>query len=344
MLSSLEPLSPGRARHRTWLIGLVVVGAVIGHARCGDSIRRLLRLPTSGVVAPRSAGARVATWNLRNFPFRSERGRPDEGPHDLERMRATLRALDADVIAVQEVLDDDALRTLAAGRTVLLSRAGGRGHQRVGLLLNPDRVELLDGPREHDSITAGGRVRPALSAYVRVGDLDFHVVVVHLKASPHGYELRTQQWATLVEIVEQLRQDPGPGAGDRDVVILGDFNTTGPPGRDAVGAREQLELAALDRALTGAGLRRLDNRTGCSAYWEGSRRDAWKEPSWLDQIVVPAEWLPSGTGGGTRAARSVGHCARHECAPLRSSSAYPEADFATMSDHCPVLADLHASG
>ncbi len=321
-----------------------VVIAVIVYSRWRSRVCELLelQLPSASSVAPRPEGSlRVATWNLRNFPFTAARAREGEGPHDLERMRDILESLDADVIAVQEVHEAEALTQLAEGYRVLLSDGGGRNHQRLGLLLNPARVQVIGEPREHDSITLGGRVRPALSVLLRARTgLELFVIVVHLKARPQGLARRREQWAALAEIIAQLQieraadADADADARDPSVVVLGDFNTTGSAETGGV----EREFAALDRALAGVELRRLDAVEGCSAYWEGSRRDAWKEPSWLDQIVVSKSLL--NLGPGEPKARVAAHCARHRCAPFRSTASYPDPDFVATSDHCPLWADL----
>jgi hypothetical protein len=76
---------------------------------------------------------------------------------------------------------------------------------------------------------------------------------------------------------------------------------------------------------------------GCSTYWDGPRRDAWQEPSLLDLIWVGG--LAEALVAEPRAI-ALGHCARHHCAAFRSTEAYPEPDFVSMSDHCPVALDL----
>ena len=85
------------------------------------------------------------------------------------------------------------------------------------------------------------------------------------------------------------------------------------------------------------GLLRLAPDAPCSAYWDGSRRDAWYEPSLLDLVWVADldEGLSSTTG-----VRPLHHCARHHCQPFRSTPGHPEPDYADLSDHCPVMLDL----
>lgn len=279
-------------------------------------------VPTGGAPA-KGERLRVVTWNLRNFP---------DPQQDLARLRERLTALDADLLALQEIHDPAALQALLPGWDLRLSQRGGRGHQRLGIAFDPGVFELVAPAREHPELSQEGHVRPGLSAYLRAraGGFDFHVLVVHLKAKADGYGLRRRQWPALAELARDLlRRDP-------DLVVLGDFNATGPAG----GAPAD-ELAELERMLGPLGLRRVPPEEPCSAYWDGARRDAWQEPSLLDLVWVAG--MADALGPADRA-RSLHHCARHACRAFRSTDAYPEPDFADLSDHCPVAVDLAQGG
>jgi endonuclease/exonuclease/phosphatase family metal-dependent hydrolase len=305
-------------RFRRRLIGLLLIAAaVLAFHWWGDDVRRLAGLG-SGAAPAKGASLRIATWNLHNFPA------DDQDP---ERMRRALAALEADVLAVQEIHDPEALARLLPDHQILLSEGGGRGGQRLGFAIDPRTIEVVDGPIEHAQASLRGRVRPALEATLRRrdGGPDFRVVVVHLKAMADGLELRREQWRILAEIA-------GPRKGETDLVVLGDFNSTGPAG----GTPEE-ELRELDAALHGTGLRRVPNEFGCSAYWDGSHRDSWKEASQLDLVFV-ADLRE--TDAAAAMARPLAHCGRHRCRPFRSSDAYPDLDFERTSDHCPLVLDL----
>jgi len=310
------------ARSRKLWRGLVLVGAVVvGH--------RLWLTQAPGCGAQGGPDTRddrlaVVSWNLHNFA--------EDGEHDLPRMRARIEASAPHVLAVQEVRDPAALAALLPDRRVLVSAHGGSHGQALGLAID-DRVDIVGGLVEHRALELGGRVRPAVSAYLRVpqAQLDLHVVVVHLKAMPEGHALRRLQWAMLAEVIARLPL-VGAGAGDDDVLVIGDFNTTGPEGGDA--ADERAELAAV---LGAVGLRALDLAGGCSAYWDGERRDAWLEPSLLDLAFVGG---PAFADAEQVVATPLGACAKEGCAPLRSTQAYPAAEIVGMSDHCPVLVEI----
>jgi endonuclease/exonuclease/phosphatase family metal-dependent hydrolase len=260
---------------------------------------------------------RIATWNLRNFGAKHQK-------HDLERLRAQLDTLDADVIAVQEIVDPEALRRVRPDWELTLSRGGGRGGQHLGLWADPARARVVEG-RDEARISLGGTVRPAFVA--RVADThdasrDLGVIVVHLKARPEGADARRRQWPSLVELVGELAR------ADSEVVVLGDFNVTGGDDRDAAA-----ELVDLEKTLSRADLHRVPVRGGCSAYWQGRKRDQWLEPSLLDLVWVRGVTTPGPAHPGA-------HCGAHTCQTFRSSRAYPDLDYRGISDHCPVVVDL----
>ncbi|MBX7083256.1 MAG: endonuclease/exonuclease/phosphatase family protein [Nannocystaceae bacterium] len=289
---------------RRWLAPAVVAAAVLVHAvatgvRCGDE--------------GRDDRVRVLSWNLHNF-------RADD--HDQDAIAAAIAQARADVVVLQEVLEPDALAAVLPGAQVLVSRGGGSGRQHLAIALAPG-VELVSGPHEHAALELGGRVRPALSVRVRVRDETLQVIAVHLKATPEGLARRRVQWAALAHTVASVRS---PALPHEAMIVIGDFNATGD---DALPAAD--ERAALAAVLAPLQLRPLLPTQGCSAYWDGVRRDAWLEPTLLDLAFV-AGWSDAAVS-----LTAHGACARHACAPLRSTDAYPDADLAGTSDHCPIL-------
>lgn len=309
-----------RQRLTRWKAPLLVAAGVLAHAGLRQP---LSRCDPSTVPAARDEGLRVVVWNLRNFP----------GDHDLPRIRARLEQLDPQVLALQEVLDPAALVELRPGFRWQASAFGGRNGQRLVIGWDPEAVALTD-VREHDELTMGGRVRPAFSGYVRAhgSGPDFHLVLVHLKATRNGHDVRRQQWPRLADVVRS-RVEQG-GSADDDVIVVGDFNVAGGPGCSSAA-----ELERLATALAPADLRLWETVGDCTAYWDGRRRDAWWEPSRLD--LVWSRGLAEVPESGRRAWPGA-HCAQHACEPFSASEHHPEPDMHGISDHCPIVIDLPA--
>jgi len=262
------------------------------------------------------SGIRVMTWNLRNFPF---------DHHDIGWIERQVVKLTPDVIAFEEIVDGGALAPVVPGFSVLISTAGGQRDQHLAIAFDPRRIELVKGPDEDARISLEGRARPAFSARFREldGGAFFTLIAVHLKATPSGFDLRQGQWLTLAELVQERLSDP--------VIVLGDFNSTGPRGGD-----HGDERAMLERLFAPLDVHVLDTIGGCTAYWQGVTYDAWLEPSILDLVLLGPGWGDS----TSLKASPMSHCAAHRCRPFRSTDAYPEHSWARVSDHCPVVVDL----
>ncbi|MCX4244941.1 endonuclease/exonuclease/phosphatase family protein [Paraliomyxa miuraensis] len=266
---------------------------------------------------PDPRALRVVVWNLRNFP----------GGHDRPHLRDRLEQLDPSVLALQEVLDPSALPELLPGFRWHASAAGGRNGQHLVIGWDPERVDV-EQLIEHEALAMGGRVRPALSGHVEPhgSGADFHLVVVHLKATRSGHAVRREQWPRLASVVEDRVRTDG------DVLVVGDFNVAGGPQHSA-----DDELDALRHALAPTGLHLWETTGGCTAYWDGSRRDRWWEPSRLDLVwSAGLAHLPE----QRHRAWSGAHCAHHACAPFSASEHHPDPDLHGISDHCPIVIDL----
>jgi endonuclease/exonuclease/phosphatase family metal-dependent hydrolase len=332
---------------------LTIVVAILVTAAASLFLRSTMRcagFPGPGVVSddlpaagPQPGTLRIVTWNVRNFPL-------DERPQDTDLgysrrtnicdLEDVLGGLDADLLALQEVNDTrrfpPILKRAVGDRQmgVRFSAGGGRFGQHLALAWDVDALELTEEPLDVAGSVLDEGMRPAFTAYFRSRrnpDLDFTVVVVHHESGPQNFGDRRRQNRKLAEWITQRVAD----VDDPDVIVLGDFNTSGSPGGGIKG-----ELQSADTILARAGLRRLPNTTGCSSYWEGGgERDGVQRSSLLDHVflagfsadepVVPVRaWL---------------HCARHECADLVSRAGSEDGTFWDVSDHCPLTFELRDS-
>ena len=136
--------------------------------------------------------------------------------------------------------------------------------------------------------------------------------------------MRHEQWEAIVRIVNKEAQ------ADLPLVLLGDFNATGSTQESA-----QAERTAASKQFSKVGLVALPNREGCSAYWQGRKRDAWLEASLLDLV-----WT---RGFEPAQVWAAAQCGVHRCERFRSTPAHPDLDYTRVSDHCPIVMDLSLS-
>jgi endonuclease/exonuclease/phosphatase family metal-dependent hydrolase len=246
------------------------------------------------MVPANPAVLRVGTWNIRWFP----RGCPSneacpEQATDVPWLACTVAWMNVDVLALQEILaTPDAEFSLNALRSELnrltggswqvdLQACGGPSAQHVGFLWNGARVALLqltdawelNGAATGPAASAcAGNLRPGRYALAKtpVG-VDFHIVSVHLDSgrTSRDYDHRRQAAQRIDEIaigntsILQL---------DRDVLVLGDYNTMGR--EDAPPVSAQQEMAIFDGELA-PGFRRLPITPACTEYFQGKAGCGW---------------------------------------------------------------------
>jgi endonuclease/exonuclease/phosphatase family metal-dependent hydrolase len=179
-------------------------------------------LPAAADPIPRRPGTwRVATWNLWGHFGDEPEGR-------LQRIEATLRGLDADVVALQEVYSDQA----AGDDAVRLGE--GLGYHLVRLLPDPDRATAMIGNAllsRWPVVEQGGQPLPnllgtpghrqGLWAVLAAPFGRLPVIATHLAYRFDESAVRQQQVRALLALADRLRSDK---AGDPPVILCGDLN------------------------------------------------------------------------------------------------------------------------
>jgi endonuclease/exonuclease/phosphatase family metal-dependent hydrolase len=344
---------PAMAYRSKFLVVSVVI-AVLSIAALSLVLRDRLRCagfagpnvdPAELPAAPPGDGnLRIVSWNVRNFPLDERPQDPDLGYSrrtnicDLE---VVLSGLDADVLGLQEVNDTrrfpPILRRACGERkmAVRFSTGGGRHGQHLAIAWDDAVLELTREPVDVTTMVFEPGMRPGFAASLRSrrpDGLDFTIVVVHNEAGPSNFADRRRQNRALAEWIARWFEE----IGDPDVIVLGDFNTTGSPRGGVPG-----ELQSLDTILGGAGLHRLANMTGCSSYWEGiGERDGVQQASLLDHVFL------GGISSGSVAdpVRAWLHCARRQCSDLISRPGEEDGTFWDVSDHCPLTFEIRDDG
>ena len=160
----------------------------------------------------------MATWNINGLvPITREKA---------ERIARAIADLDADVVASSKVNPDSILNIIVA---ILYSRGleyeavilDQTASQNVAILHKRD-VAVTDAQLIPGSDDGNRFLRKALAANVRVGEFDFILITVHLKADrrPNDRVIRDRQVAAIAAFIA-LDATTGP---EQDVVMLGDFN------------------------------------------------------------------------------------------------------------------------
>jgi endonuclease/exonuclease/phosphatase family metal-dependent hydrolase len=269
----------------------------------------------------------ITTWNIQNFT-RSDTVYSDK----LALLTSTLRSLGADVVALQEVLNPDALGDLADGLGFqsVAAEPDGRGI-RVAFLCRKAPVQT---PRQIDQwrlppdtpvrrLDSEGRVtvdarfpRPALQITVDHNGAEIDIITAHLKSklltfggnfstsdeqlrahtAYFSLERRAAEATTLREHVSDLL------ATGRQVIVLGDMNdgpeaaTTqilyGPPGSQPRGPDDAQRAAGAFQRADANDPRRLFNVTKLVPEAQRWSRRHNGQNELLDHILASQGLMP----------------------------------------------------
>ncbi|MBD63570.1 MAG: hypothetical protein CME62_00045 [Halobacteriovoraceae bacterium] len=272
----------------------------------------------------------IVTYNIRNFDSKGDQT-------NKAALSKILSDLNFDILQVEEIVNTHSFRNYInsefPGYNVVLSKCGGGGQQKIGFVYNPAKVVLhkyYEDKRVSDpGVVIGdfgcGRLRPALVGMFeeRKTAKKFVVIGVHLKAggSERSFQKRFKQYEILGQMLDELKL-----ANHHDIIVLGDFNTTGfnIRNRDYVKFTEMLGDAKFE--TTGDDVQ-------CTSYWSGlNRHDNIEESSLLDHIIFPKNLL----GYSKLSVQTASHCKKVKCrdASVRDLGI----SYSQVSDHCPILA------
>jgi len=166
---------------------------------------------------------RIATWNLRKF---SETGRPN-----LVVIAEVIKSSGFDLIAIQEVQQQGQevlklRRQLGEPWRASISEPAG-SRERFAFVYRSDILDLLSQPVLVDSVETAGFARKPFTASFRAWQFDFTLLTVHLWYGEAGYsERRSQESAALANLAQRIVA----GSGEKDLIVLGDFNEFGRAG------------------------------------------------------------------------------------------------------------------
>ncbi|HNP61450.1 MAG TPA: endonuclease/exonuclease/phosphatase family protein [Nitrospirales bacterium] len=297
------------------------------------------------MAAESSSKIRLATWNIRWFPIGQPTDQSEDHaePTDLEWLICAIRWMQIDILAVQESLaTPEANKAWDTIITSLNQQTGDKWRwyrqpcgrpedHHVGLLWNDTRVSLsqfeslwqFNAKARSATQACTFGLRPGQYAWVKAREpegVDFHLIGLHLKSGPTVFAVEDRHNA-LNGIDEAI----GPLlARDRDVVILGDFNTMG--AGDWQSRDSELKNLRRKVAKEKPGFTDLTLHPQCSHYFRG-------RGGWLDHVLVPQEMQEV----TVTTVQVTGYCAVAGCERIRGN--YPLA-YRHLSDHCPVVLEI----
>lgn len=269
---------------------------------------------------PTWASFTVSTYNIRNFDQDSSR------PTDHGALGDVLTEMKSDVMAFEEVVNAEAfkglVKTYLPGYSTRISSCGGFGKQKLAIAYNPKAFRFVEESEDFDfSGTSGGcgSLRPLfLVTLQRIASKETIVFgVVHLKAGGQAQAMRQrwEQYKKLVAVANNVEEE--------NLILLGDFNTTGYAPKDN-------DFKRFTSFLKGTQMQSMSEDLGCTSYWHGGgRQGSLYQPSVLDHVVLTQNLVSEVTE-----VKLGAHCAEQECNP-----ATPEdlgVTFESVSDHCPI--------
>lgn len=266
---------------------LALLGAAMLLNGCGQSdTTKIVEPPPppanrfEGLTFGTDSTFEIVTWNLHNFPSTTL---------SVEYAAQALRAIDADVVALQEIVENPEFNVL------LDSLPGWTGYRATGasfdqnlaLLWNNDEVAIIGEPYEIYTSDWNAFPRSPLVLELAVREDTLIVINNHLKASEGGddniidfFDTDDNEYRRYIAsvLLEEWIRSEHP---DDAVILLGDLNdllTDTPPNnvfQAMMDRPEQYRFADLSLA------------TGPSSGW------SWKYRSHLDHILVTDELFPA---------------------------------------------------
>ncbi len=292
------------------------------------------------ILAQDNSTIEIGTFNIRFFPcnqdgemmkkYNIEMSYPPKGPAtDTTKLFQIIKELDIEVLGVQEMVDPVLFGAMAKrhlGKHYEFIYAPSNAWQKVGILFNSEKLKLIGQPQIYSEVALGrmDRHRPALRAYFKTlpDGFDFHVIVVHLKASPRGYPQRKEQWEFLDSILNDL-----PVGNESDIILLGDFNNVS---KDRY--KEFLPLLKKHNYFWPV----AENDTIITQYWRPDRNVERIESGTIDHLFISSdakiEYIENSTKVG-------GYCSDQKIEILGEFPYFYE----QISDHCPVYSSFSSS-
>jgi endonuclease/exonuclease/phosphatase family metal-dependent hydrolase len=280
----------------------------------------LLLVSIHGWMQTANAAWSVSTYNIRNFDRDQNAGQTN-----INELTKIIREAQSDVMAFEEVVNlkafDALMKKALPNYQYQVSDCGGFGKQHLAVAYNPKTFEYLYSREDLEFTGTPGKcgsLRPLFLVSLREKKTNtiYTFGAVHLKAGgdQRAFQQRWKQYGLLEKLQEKFE--------NQNLVLLGDFNTTGYSIKDA-------DFDQFESFLSRADFRTLGEQIECTSYWKGNLGGKEHQPSTLDHIVVQSKNLRS-----VEKVTVGSHCARLNCRPATPNEL--GTSYNSVSDHCPV--------
>lgn len=293
----------------------------------------LLSIAFNFCLIATSSAFTVGSYNIKMYDARP-------GTTNKTELVKILTRINYDFLTVQEIVNTSSLRKLIATNfdkySVVTTQCGGAGRQQIAFIYDKRKFKLkrayddnrISNPFITDPRERCPSLRPVLVGIfteISTGQ-EFVMMGVHLKAGGHAssYRKRKIQYNELRKIIAEFKNRK-----QNNIILMGDFNTTGYNLRDS-------DYQNFNNLLTRSDMISTSEQISCSAYWTGpNTRDNIEESSVLDHVLLPKSFL-----GKSQSTTRVGtHCAKVACA--RVSAKELGLSYKEVSDHCPLITTLY---
>lgn len=274
-------------------------------------------------------GFNFATFNIRNYGSDDPSNKTDK-----RRLKSILLKTGADLIGVQEVVDEvdfkRFVKNYLPNYRVRLSKCGGLGNQKLGFIYKSSALTLSSFSEDqimNEKRECSKGLRPAAIGKFRnkKNGIKFTAINVHLKAggAQSNADKRYWQYKQLTKLISKHKK-----FGARYFVVVGDFNTTDYVLRNN-NYRRFLNFVDRNNLID------FSESLECSSFWYGGVEDGYFTPSLLDHILVSeALWDQY----NVQEVEVGAHCKKVRCDEAHEDRLGQS--FKEVSDHCPVSATL----
>jgi endonuclease/exonuclease/phosphatase family metal-dependent hydrolase len=278
---------------------------------------------------PAKEGLNFATFNIRNYGSDDPSNKTDK-----RRLKSLLLKTGADVIGVQEVVDEvdfkNFIKRYLTGYSVRLTKCGGLGNQKLGFVYKTSVLTLSSFSEDqimNEKRQCAKGLRPAAIAKFRnkKNGIRFTAINVHLKAggSQSNADKRYWQYGQLTKLIKKQKN-----LGAKYFVVVGDFNTTDYVLRNK-NYKRFLNFVENNSFID------FSESLECSSFWYGGVQDGYFTPSLLDHILVSRVlW----NRYKIQEVKVGSHCKRVRCDESHEDTLGET--FKEVSDHCPVSGTL----